>query len=131
MIAFLDITPLEVLGLKPGASPDDVGSAFRRLSKAVHSDVCPGGAGLFRLLVAARDAALATPGVPERPGFHWYRSMPGQLCCGMDEGVLTVFRSPEGWRWVLPGGLVSLRAWDDPAEARGSAEEAFLMKYRT
>jgi curved DNA-binding protein CbpA len=130
MIAFFGITPLEVLGLKPGASLDDVGGAFRRLARVVHPDVCPGGAGLLRLLVAARDSALSAPSAPERPGFHWYRAMPGQICCGMDEGVLTVYRSPEGWRWVLPDGLRSLRGWGDPSEARSSAEEAFLLKYR-
>jgi curved DNA-binding protein CbpA len=131
MITIPGITPLEILGLKRGASLDEVGTAFRRLSKLVHPDVFPGGDGLFRVLVAARDALADAPTNPERPEFGWYRAKPGTICCGTAEGLITVYRCSAGWRWSIPGGIVSLRAWEDPADARTSAEEAFLLKYRT
>lgn len=65
------LSPLEILGLSPGAQPGEVASAYRRLAQQAHPDL-GGSGGLMALLTEARDMALSggtwgTRGAPDRP----------------------------------------------------------------
>ena len=133
------ITPLEILGLRPGASSAEVNAAFRALSLVVHPDVCPAGAGLFRVLSEARDAALQptrlnlTPFPPPRPedahdptAFHWFRARPGIITAGTPDGMISVVLAEGQWMWSIPGGRTSLARYSTPAAARSAAEAAYL-----
>jgi hypothetical protein len=131
------ISALEVLGLKPGASKEEIQDAFRRLSLRVHPDVCPSGAGLFRVLTEARMSALGHHAFPlpspapftptQRPAFNWFRARPGILTAGTPDGMISVVQDGEGeWFWSIPGGRTSLQRYKVPSAAREAAEAAYL-----
>ena len=132
------ISALEVLGLREGASREEIQDAFRRLSLRVHPDVCLAGAGLFRVLCEARDAAMGSSSLPWSTAwnqstppplttFQWFRAQPGLIQCGTPDGMLAVVRVLNGaWFWSIPGGHESYPdTWADPGDARAAAEVAY------
>jgi hypothetical protein len=137
------ISALEVLGLKPGATHDEIQDAFRRLSLRVHPDVCPTGGGLFRVLLDARDSALGSgnsslaifhpPGKKDEPDplqFSWFRAQPGLIQAGAPDGMLTAYRFSDGtWSWSIPGGHANLHSCRTSQEARDEAEKAYLKYF--
>jgi hypothetical protein len=131
MIA-LDLTPLEILGLPSSAAGDSdiIKAAYRMLSTVVHPDVCFGGSGLFKVLTAARDAALNQPlWEPQTVRFQWWQVTGGVLNCGTKQGMLTVLRTPEGWFWTIPGLEMSSVPCASAKAAREMAEAAYLKKF--
>jgi len=60
--------PHELLGVAPGASPDEVRRAYRRAARQLHPDAAGGGnAALFRLVTAAYEQLLAGDSAPPAP----------------------------------------------------------------
>ena len=55
-VAVIGLSPWEILGLHPGASPEEVSGAMRLLAKVVHPDQLPRGKGIFQVIQAAADA---------------------------------------------------------------------------
>jgi hypothetical protein len=57
-VAVSGISPWEILGLHPGASPEEVSGAKRILAKLVHPDVLARGKAIFQIVEAAPEACL-------------------------------------------------------------------------
>jgi hypothetical protein len=136
------VTALEILGLGPGASRDDINAAYKRLSLVVHPDHCNEGAGLFRLLGEARLAALDGRGLEKaglqvsahfvptgpapKPRLQWLPSSRSCWIAGVEEGVLSIFRAGDGWRWQIPGPYLGRGTYLDVELARHAAEDAYF-----
>lgn len=66
--------PFKILGLKPGASKDEIKTAYRKLAKKWHPDrnTSPGAEAKFKQISEAHDAALNwSPNQTRQQGFGW------------------------------------------------------------
>lgn len=142
------LTPLEVLGLGPSASPEEVRGSFRLLAKVLHPDVLPRGAGLFKVLQAAQDAALVRnawvapppmaggftrefPPVPTAPPApvrrpEWRQNKKGGYSRKEGAEWVNVYAKGAGWKWAGPspngGTEFCNEVFDGPMDAMEDAD---------
>ena len=122
--------PYRVLGLKPGASDEEVKRAYRQLAKKYHPDMNPGdvhAAEMMNRINAAYDQIKNPPQTTTRPDYGdpfagWYRQSGQQSYAGADAEMLRRARS-----WIAVGDYVSaLSALNAVPEYQRSAQWYYL-----
>jgi hypothetical protein len=126
-------TPLQVLGLRPGASEEEIRAAYRGLARAVHPDVLPTGGALFAIIQAALEGALEGRGWPPRcagvedePGAPSFPPAPPRPPRKARQRARPKTPKPPQWRQTVKGNFTRKRGdqWITvyPVPAGGNTE---------
>jgi hypothetical protein len=135
------VDPHAVLGVQPGASPDEIAAAYRRLAKEWHPDVAGAAAAVARMAeinaayAALRDggggAVNGTPGGPggvaaagarRAPAGAWLaedvrRALGRELLAALEPGEPVELVTPAA-TWASPQSVLVLPTPDGPEKRR-------------